>query len=59
MKYIISYKRYGIDLNVQDSASREDLIRAYLEANNGPQGVLDAFLNRVSFIKDDTPEIEV
>ena len=58
MKYIISYKKFGVDLNVQDDATRQDLIQAYLEASGGPQGVLNNFLNRVSIIKDDTKEIE-
>jgi hypothetical protein len=59
MNYILSYSRYGIDLDVPENASKQDVVNAYLRKYGGPQGALDHFLWHLSFTKDFVPDAEI
>ena len=52
MKVILGYSRYGVEIDVPNGASKDEMIQAYLRAYGGPEGVLDHFLRHVSFIED-------
>ena len=52
MKIILGYSRYGVEINVPNGASKDEMIQEYLRAYGGPEGVLDHFLRHVSFIED-------
>ena len=56
MKAILGYSRYGIEIDIPKEASRDEMIRAYLGAYGGPEGVLDHFLRHVSLIDDTIPD---
>lgn len=56
MKAILEYSRYGIEVDVPKEVSRDEIIKAYLGAYGGPEGVLDHFLRYVSFIEDTIPD---
>lgn len=59
MKYIIGYSKYGLDLNVGSNPSKDELIRAFIEAMGGPQNAFDHFLRHVSFIEDTIKDAEI
>lgn len=58
-KYIIQSRKYGVELDVEPTASRDEKIQAYLKAFGGPQGVLDNYLRYVAIIEDQTPEATI
>ena len=52
MKVILGYSRYGVEIDVPNGASKNEMIQAYLRTYGGPEGVLNHFLRHVSFIED-------
>ena len=56
MKVIIRYSRLGVELDVSEGASKDEMIQAYLRAYGGPEDVFDHFLRHVSFIEDTIPD---
>lgn len=52
MKVILGYSRYGVEINVPNGASKDEMIQAYLRTYGGPEGVFNHFLRHVSFIED-------
>lgn len=59
MKFIMGYSRYGIELNANKEATKDELISAYLQQYGGPQGALDHFLKHVYFIEDTIKDAEI
>ena len=56
MKVILGYSRYGVEIDVSNGASKDEMIQAYLRAYGGPEGVFDHFLRYASFIEDTIPD---
>ena len=56
MKVILGYSRYGVEIDVPNGASKNEMIQAYLRAYGGPEDVFDHFLKYVSFIEDTIPD---
>ena len=56
MKVIIRYSRLGVELNVPEGASKDEMIQTYLRTYGGPENVLNHFLRHASFIEDTTPD---
>ena len=52
MKVILGYSRYGVEINVPNGASKDEMIQAYLRTYGGPEDVFNHFLRHVSFIED-------
>ena len=52
MKVILGYSRYGVEIDVPNGASKDEMIQAYLRTYGGPEDVFDHFLRHVSFIED-------
>ena len=52
MKVIIRYSRLGVELDVSEGASKDEMIIAYLRTYGGPEDILNHFLRNVSFIED-------
>ena len=52
MKVILGYSRYGVEINVPNGASKNEMIQAYLRTYGGPEDVFNHFLRNVSFIED-------
>ena len=44
MKVIIRYSRLGVELNVPEGASKDEMIQTYLRTYGGPENVLNHFL---------------
>lgn len=59
MKVILGYTRYGVEIDVKENASRDDMINAYLGTYGGPQEALNHFLKHVSFIEDTIPDATI
>ena len=43
MKVILGYSRYGVEIDVPNGASKDEMIQAYLRTYGGPEGVFDHF----------------
>ena len=56
MKAIIRYSRLGVELNVPEVASKDEMIQTYLRTYGGPENVLSHFLRYASFIEDTIPD---
>lgn len=56
MKTIIRYSRYGVELDVSEGASKDEVIQAYLRACGSPENALNHFLRHASFIEDTIPD---
>lgn len=56
MKVIIGYSRFGVDIDVPEGASKDEMIMEYLRAYGGPEGVLNHFLRYASFMEDTIPD---
>ena len=56
MKVILGYSRYGVEIDVPNGASKNEMIQAYLRTYGGPEDVFDHFLRHVSFIEDTIPD---
>ena len=56
MKVIIRYSRFGVELDVSEGASKDEMIQAYLRTYGGPEDVFDHFLRHASFIEDTTSD---
>ena len=52
MKVIIRYSRLGVELDVSEGASKDEMIQTYLRTYGGPECILNHFLRHVSFIED-------
>ena len=44
MKVIIRYSRLGVELDVSEGASKDEMIQTYLRTYGGPENVLNHFL---------------
>ena len=56
MKVILGYSRYGVEIDVPNGASKDEMIQAYLRTYGGPEDIFDHFLRHVSFIEDTIPD---
>ena len=56
MKVILGYSRYGVEIDVPNGASKDEMIQAYLRTYGGPEDVFDHFLRHASFIEDTIPD---
>ena len=43
MKVILGYSRYGVEIDVPNGASKNEMIQAYLRAYGGPEDIFDHF----------------
>lgn len=59
MKVIIRYSRLGVELNVPEGASKDEMIQTYLRTYGGPENVLNHFLRYASFVEDTTPDATI
>ena len=59
MKVIIGYSRYGVEIDVPNGASKNEMIQAYLRTYGGPEDVFDHFLKHTSFIEDTIPDATI
>ena len=59
MKVILGYSRYGVEIDVPNGASKDEMIQAYLRTYGGPEGIFDHFLKYVSFIEDTIPDATI
>lgn len=56
MKVIIRYSRFGVELDVSEGASKDEMIQTYLRTYGGPENVLNHFLRHASFVEDTTSD---
>lgn len=56
MKVIIRYSRLGVELDVSEGASKDEMIQTYLRTHGGPENVLNHFLRYASFVEDTTSD---
>ena len=56
MKVILGYSRYGVEIDVPNGASKDEMIQAYLRTYGGPEDVFNHFLRHASFIEDTIPD---
>ncbi len=56
MKVILGYSRYGVEIDVPNGASKDEMIQAYLRTYGGPEDIFDHFLRHASFIEDTIPD---
>ena len=56
MKVIIQYSRLGVELDVSEEASKDEMIQTYLRTYGGPENVLNHFLRHASFVEDTTSD---
>lgn len=56
MKVIIRYSRLGVELDVSEGASKDEMIQTYLRTYGGPENVLNHFLRYASFVEDATSD---
>ena len=59
MKVIIRYSRLGVELDVSEGASKDEMIQTYLRTYGGPEGIFNQFLKHVSFIEDTIPDATI
>ena len=59
MKVILGYSRYGVEIDVPNGASKDEMIQAYLRTYGGPEDVFDHFLRYASFIEDTIPDATI
>ena len=59
MKVILGYSRYGVEIDVPNGASKDEMIQAYLRTYRGPEGILNHFLRHISFIEDTIPDATI
>ena len=59
MKVIIGYSRYGVEIDVPNGASKNEMIQAYLRTYGGPEDIFDHFLKYASFIEDTIPDATI
>ena len=59
MKVILGYSRYGVEIDVPNGASKEEMIQAYLRTYGGPEDVFDHFLRYASFMEDTIPDATI
>lgn len=59
MKVILGYSRYGVEIDVPNGASKDEMIQAYLRTYGGPEDVFDHFLRHASFIEDTIPDATI
>lgn len=57
-KYFFGYSRYGLELDVPENASKEQLLQAYFRKYGGPQAIFDHFVTHVNFMKEEFPSFD-
>ena len=56
MKVIIRYSRLGVELNVPEGASKDEMIQTYLRTYGCLYNVFNHFLRYASFVEDTTSD---
>ena len=58
MKVIVEFKQIGVDLDVNESDSRDTAISKYIQSMGGIQSTLNYILRNITFYKDEIKEVE-